>query len=162
MDVYEWEADGTGSCRSRAQNGGCLYLLSSGTGSEQRKDDSYYGDSSVSGDDVFIFTSHQLVPQDQDQLVDAYDVRVGGGLASQHQSPPPPCDVNAGACEQAGTSPPTEPGAGSGAIQGQGNPRPRRCPPNKVKRGGRCVRKHKHHKAKHHQRRAHGNRGAGK
>ena len=162
IDVYEWEADGTGTCNSSAQNGGCLYLLSSGTGSEKRKDDSYYGDSSVSGDDVFIFTSHQLVSQDQDQLVDAYDVRVAGGLASQHQPPPPPCDVNAGACERAGTSPPGQPGAGTGAIQGQGDPHPRRCPANKVRRGGRCVRKHKHHKRKHHQRRTHGKRGTGK
>ena len=32
----------------------------------------------------------QLVPQDQDQLTDVYDVRVDGGLASQHRAAPPP------------------------------------------------------------------------
>src|SRR5262249_54806563 len=33
-DVYEWEAEGTGSCASSDQDGGCLYLISTGTSSE--------------------------------------------------------------------------------------------------------------------------------
>jgi len=44
-DVYEWEADGAGSCRSSAEDGGCLYLLSTG----KSPDPSYLGDASVSG-----------------------------------------------------------------------------------------------------------------
>ena len=34
-DVYEWEADGTGSCSSSADNGGCLSLLSGGQSNQR-------------------------------------------------------------------------------------------------------------------------------
>ena len=64
LDVYEWEADGTGGCGSESQNGGCLYLISSG----HSPDPSYFADASESGDDVFFFTSQPLVREDQDQL----------------------------------------------------------------------------------------------
>jgi hypothetical protein len=118
-DVYEWEAGGTGSCHSSVQNGGCLYLLSSGTGDRKGNDDSYFGDASASGDDVFIFTSQPLVPQDTDQLVDAYDVRVGGGVVAQHQAPPPPCTENA--CQGSPTPPPPLIVAASVSFVGPGN-----------------------------------------
>jgi hypothetical protein len=68
-DVYEWEAYGEGSCASIAQDGGCLYLISSGTSSEQ----SYFGDASANGNDVFFFTRQALAPTDDDDLVDVYD-----------------------------------------------------------------------------------------
>jgi hypothetical protein len=67
--VYEWEAYGEGSCASIAQDGGCLYLISSGTSSEQ----SYFGDASANGNDVFFFTRQALAPTDDDDLVDVYD-----------------------------------------------------------------------------------------
>jgi hypothetical protein len=73
-DVYEWEAVGEGSCESEAQDGGCLYLISGGTSSEQ----SYFLDASADGDDVFFFTREALVPTDTDANVDAYDARVDG------------------------------------------------------------------------------------
>jgi hypothetical protein len=71
LDVYEWERDGTGSCR---QSQGCIYLLSGGTDSES----SYLLDASANGDDVFIVSRAQLLPQDrgEDELV--YDARVDG------------------------------------------------------------------------------------
>jgi hypothetical protein len=78
-NVYEWEADGSGSCQSTAENGGCLYLISSGSS----PDPSYFLDASESGNDVFFFTDQQLVGSDTDQLVDVYDARVDGGLAGQ-------------------------------------------------------------------------------
>src|SRR5271163_515189 len=56
-DVYEWEADGEGSCRSETQDEGCLYLISSGTASEQ----SYFGDASANGNNIFFFTRQALV-----------------------------------------------------------------------------------------------------
>ena len=34
QDVYEWVATGKGSCESEAQNGGCVYLISTGDGTE--------------------------------------------------------------------------------------------------------------------------------
>ncbi len=154
-DPYEWEANGTGSCHSADQDGGCLYLLSSGTS----PDPSYIVGASASGNDVFIRTADRFVPQDTDNLYDVYDVRVDGGLASQHQAGAPPCG-SAEQCHGQGTTPPSGPGAGSGAIQSQGNPPLPPCRAGKVKRHGRCVARHKkkkhhrkrHHKAKHHKR----------
>jgi hypothetical protein len=78
-NVYEWEADGTGSC---TQSAGCLFLLSDGhstTGSA-------LGSTTPSGNDVFFTTEDQLVPQDTDGFDDIYDARVGGGFPA----PPPP------------------------------------------------------------------------
>jgi hypothetical protein len=144
QDVYEWEADGSGSCHGSDQNGGCLYLLSTGTGTAP----AFLGDASASGDDVFILDADQLVPQDADHLRDAYDVRVDGGLAAQHAAPPPPCDVNAGACEGAGTNPFNTPGAGSGSFQGPADP-PIHRHSHKTKK--KHQKKHKRH-AKHNRR----------
>ncbi len=153
-DPYEWEANGTGSCHSTAQDGGCLYLLSSGTSS----DPSWLVDASASGNDVFIRTTSQLVPQDADNLYDVYDVRVDGGLAAQHQAGAPPCG-SAEQCHGAGTTPPANPQSGPGAFSGPGNPAILRCAANKVKRGGRCVakphKKRKHHKKRHHKAKKH-------
>jgi hypothetical protein len=151
LDVYEWEAPGSGSCTLQASSyiaasGGCLYLIGAGSGA----DGSQFAGASESGDDVFFFTREALVPQDNDELVDVYDARVQGGLAAQHAVSPPDCDVNAGACESAATSSGTQPGAATAAIQGLGDPPPARCPHGKVRRSGRCVaahhRKHKHRK----------------
>jgi hypothetical protein len=69
-DVYEWERDGSGSC---ADNGGCIYLLSDGTSPEG----SYLIGASTSGDDVFITTRGKLVPEDENENIDVYDIRAG-------------------------------------------------------------------------------------
>jgi hypothetical protein len=82
-DVYEWEAGG-GSCKDTAQNGGCLYLISSGQSTQR----SYFGDASANGDNVFFFTRQSLVSQDQDDNVDLYDARVEGGIPSQNPLSP--------------------------------------------------------------------------
>jgi hypothetical protein len=86
-DVYEWEATGAGSCESSADEGGCMYLLSTG----KSPDGSHFGDASASGDEAFIFTDQSLVGQDEDQLIDVYDVRVDGGLQSENPSAVTPC-----------------------------------------------------------------------
>jgi hypothetical protein len=57
QDVYEWEAPGEGSCTEgggayNPANGGCIYLLSTGTGPYP----SYLADVSESGDVAFIFS----------------------------------------------------------------------------------------------------------
>lgn len=143
QDVYEWEAKGSGSCQSDTQDGGCFYLLSTGSG----PDPAFFGDASASGDDVFIFTTARLVPTDADQVQDAYDVRTLGGLSAQHAVSPPLCDVNSGACEGAGTSPSNPPGSGSGSFQGPGNPKPNHR--HKVQKRKHKARKHRK-KHKHH------------
>ncbi len=75
QDVYEWEREGAGSCTTGAGvNGGCVFLLSGGTS----ESDSWLIGASESGDDVFLATRAQLVPEDQNEAFDLYDVRVGG------------------------------------------------------------------------------------
>jgi hypothetical protein len=128
QDVYEWEAEGSGSCQSSLVNGGCLYLLSTGTSPVP----SYFADASVNGDDAFVFTAQPLVGQDRDELVDIYDVRVGGGLASQN--PPPPSICTGEGCRPQATPPPSTQTPGTSGFSGPSNPKP----------------KHKKHKKKHH------------
>jgi hypothetical protein len=69
-DVYEWERDGSGTCTTST---GCIYLLSGGTSPEN----SYFLDAGVSGDDAFLTTRARLSSEDQNEEIDAYDVRVG-------------------------------------------------------------------------------------
>lgn len=144
QDVYEWEASGTGSCESAAQNGGCLYLLTTGKSTEA----SYFGDASVSGDDAFVFTYAKLVGQDQDQLVDIYDASVDGGLAVQSTPPKPICD-STDACQGPAGQPPASQSPGSESFKAPGNHKAKKpgCPKGKrkVRSKGktRCVAKHK-------------------
>lgn len=114
-DVYEWEVDGSGSCQSSAEDGGCVYLISTGTSTEQ----SNIADASASGDDVFFLTEQQLVGQDEDNLIDVYDARVEGGLASQNPQRAPACSGEA--CKGPSTQAPTAKGAASAVFQGPGN-----------------------------------------
>jgi hypothetical protein len=138
QDVYEWEADGSGTCESTDQNGGCVYLLSSGTS----PDPSFFADASVHGDSAFIFTRQPLVPQDEDSFQDVYDVRVGGGLPSQNQPPPPvPCEGEA--CKGAAAASPALASPATTNVSESGNqkPGPVKCGKgkHKVKRHGKTV-----------------------
>jgi sugar lactone lactonase YvrE len=149
QDVYEWEAKGTGSCASEADNGGCLYLLSSGTSSEP----SYFGDADEEGDNAFLFTDSSLVKQDSDGVVDIYDARVGGGIASQNHPPDPEPCPGLEACRGGVPQAPVPQSPGSSSFSGPGNPQP--CKKGKVRKRGRCVKKsrrphkRKQHKARH-------------
>jgi hypothetical protein len=173
-DVYEWEAAGTpgGNCTTNSgayspANGGCIYLLSTGTGIYP----SYLADVSESGDTAFIFSRQKLVPSDEDSQEDIYAVKVDGGLASQNTPRPANCEGDA--CRGASSEPSNAPGAGSGVFEGPGNPKQganqTRCPKGKrtvhSKGKVRCVaKKHKKkahkHKSKAHKRVANTNRRA--
>jgi len=170
IDVYEWERLGTGGCDeadstySNAQ-GGCVDLISTG----QSAKDSSFVDASADGRDVFFTTVSSLVPQDLG-LIDIYDAREGGGF-------PPPA-TPAAACEgeacQSAPEAPNDPTPASESFEGAGNvheeapvaKKPRHCAKGKVKRHGRCVRRHMRHAKKHrkrlHRRRAHNSRRAGR
>jgi hypothetical protein len=158
-DVYEWEEEGKGSCAEEAVSGGCLYLLSGGA---EGAGPSYFADADEEGENAFIFTAQRLVAQDRDELVDIYDARVGGGIASQEATPPTPCEGEG--CLGSAPAAPAAPAASSpatSAFAGPGNlepPKVRRCPRHKVRRRGRCVRRHAHRKRhrRHHRRRRHG------
>ncbi len=118
-DVYEWEQEGVGSCADGDgdENGGCLYLISSGRDSIA----SVFNDASASGDDVFFGTHAQLAPTDTDFAGDLYDARVNGGF------PPPASTV---ACSGEGCKPPASPPPSlfgppaSATFSGHGNPAP--------------------------------------
>lgn len=109
QDVYEWEPDGLGSC---TRGGGCVFLISSGSGPE----DSSFINATPDGDDVFIATRQQLVAQDKNNQIDLYDARVGGGLAEGEAAP---CGGEACRGPLSGTSP--SPAPGSAVFSGLGN-----------------------------------------
>jgi len=145
MDTYEWQAPETGACNETSPNynplsGGCIYLISTG----KSEFPSLLADASESGNDVFFFTRQSLVGQDEDELQDVYDARVGGGLASQNPPPPNPCP-SAEACHGSVPAPPTESTPGSAAFVGPGNPVPKH---KKQKAKKHKSKKHNKHKQK--------------
>jgi DNA-binding beta-propeller fold protein YncE len=87
-NVYEYESDGLldpdglVSCR---QVDGCIFMISSGAGETE----SSFVNATPSGSDVFFTTRSRLVSEDQDDLVDLYDAREGGGFA--HKVRPSTC-----------------------------------------------------------------------
>jgi hypothetical protein len=142
-DVYEWEAEGEGSCESATANGGCLYLISS----PQSTEPSYFGDADEDGSDVFFFTSQRLVGQDRDELQDVYDARIGGGIADQNPTEVIPCEGEE-ACRETAPAPPVAGSPGSSTFSGPGNPTPSKPKTHHKKKH---HKKHKHHhKKKHH------------
>jgi hypothetical protein len=154
LDVYEWEANGEGSCESESEDGGCLYLISTG----KSKEPSLFGDASASGDDVFFFTRDRLVGQDGDGLFDVYDARAEGGLAAQSPAPEEPC-LSVEACHfPPETAPAQSTTPGSEAFVGPGNPTSGHHKARKHKRRHRHHKHRKHRHAKH--RRAGDGRGA--
>jgi hypothetical protein len=108
QDVYEWERSGEGSC-TRAQ--GCVYLISDGTSAGA----SYFLDASADGDDAFIITRAKLAPQDQNEVYDLYDARVGGVRAVA----PPACTGTG--CQGVPSAPPTFATPASVTFEGVGN-----------------------------------------
>jgi sugar lactone lactonase YvrE len=141
QDVYEWEAEGVGSCE-RPQ--GCLYLISSGQSGRVN----YLYAVSNSGDDVFFRSSDLLVPLDTDSTPSIYDARVGGGFPEE----PETCQIG----QDCGGTVTPGPSLGGPASEALGPPDnfvpPKKCPKGKhrVTKNGktRCVKKH--HKRKHH------------
>jgi hypothetical protein len=129
QDVYEWEAQGAGSC---VKAGGCVGLISGGRGSE----DSWFADASADGSDVFFLTGDPLVPSDPG-AVDLYDARVGGGFPAPVQGIPctgDSCQPPALAPED--TTPGTETyiGPGNPPTPAQPHKKPKKKPKKKVRK----------------------------
>jgi hypothetical protein len=123
QDVYEWEPGGVGSCQ-RAE--GCVYLISSGRSSG----DSMFLNSTPSGNDAFFITRDRLLPPDQDEKLDLYDARVGGGIEEVASAP-----CSGEACKGTISGSPAQRGAGSSSFSGPGNQKPHK--------------RKKHHRKKH-------------
>lgn len=139
QDVYEWEPAGVGTCQIVT---GCQSLISSGHG----ESDANFTTADPSGENVFFTTRSPLVPSDQDELIDLYDARVEGGFSSGSSLPPSECAGEG--CQPQVSGPPEAPPAsssvvGSSAIKGK----PARCKRGKVKKNGKCVKKHKQKKS---------------
>ncbi|HEY0278356.1 MAG TPA: NHL repeat-containing protein [Solirubrobacterales bacterium] len=111
QDAYEWE-------------GGTDSLLSTGSGNSN----SYFVDASPSGKDVFFATREHLVPADDDENIDVYDAREGGGFPVA-AAEPAPCEAEA--CRPSLTAAPAPPQLGSSSFDGPGNLKPKKKPHKK-------------------------------
>jgi hypothetical protein len=145
-DVYEWEAEGAGSCTSSVAtfdpvSGGCLYLISTGESAQP----SSFADASAGGSSVFFFTRQSLVSQDQDPSQDLYVARVAGGILAQDTQPPTLCAGDA--CHSEAEAPLVFGMPASASPSASGNlvpPAPAPTHPKKCLKGkklshGRCV-----------------------
>lgn len=103
FDVYQW-------------HDGELSLISTGRSTS----DSYFGDASADGDDVFFFTREPLAPEDSDDAMDLYDARVGGGLPSR-VPPDPDRSCAADGCQGPATGRPGVTTPGSEIAPSDGN-----------------------------------------
>ena len=130
-DVYQWEAEGVGSCEREE---GCVNLISGG----REGADSNFLAADPSGANVFFTTREQLVGADTDELIDLYDARVEGGFAEEGELPP---------CLDEGCLPPPpaalQPPPASSILNDSGNAKPLKCKKGQVKRKGKCVKKKK-------------------
>ncbi len=133
LDVYEWEADGSGGCELSQ---GCTYLLSAG---EDSGPSTFLG-ASANGSDVFLESPAQLVPQATPGFPSIYDVRVDGGFAPESHEPE--CLLS---CQEVGTPAPLFGSGASLTFAGPGNPpvppvkpkpRPRKRHKGKSRAGG--------------------------
>ncbi len=114
-DVYQWEAQGTGSCETA---GGCIDLISTGTSAQI----SEFLDASAEGADVFFSTTSSIDPRDP-ASIDVYDAKVGGGFPI----PPKQPDCLGDSCQPVPEQPARQPVA-SAVFDG----------PEGLRRGARC------------------------
>jgi hypothetical protein len=109
LDVYQWEAQGTGSCQ---RQGGCISLISSG----RSAGGATFVDASADGAEAYFLTDGSLVPTDPG-LVDLYNARVGGGFPV----PPVPIACLGDACQPVPSAPDDTPPA-TLIPRAEGNP----------------------------------------
>jgi len=154
-DVYEWKAQGAGSCK---RAGGCMALISSGQG----ESDSFLYGMSADGHDVFFETREKLVGADILGSTSIYDARTLGGIPD----PPAKAPCQGDACQGSGSAPPVLQSPASAALRAGGNTSGEEGKPRcakgqrKVRRAGktRCVKKQ--HKKRHRKHRTNHNRRA--
>jgi hypothetical protein len=109
-------ADQTSAQDVYLYNKGRVALLTAGRGDT----DSYVGDISDDGRNVFVVTRAALIGADRDrEEFDVYDVRVGGGFL---EPPPPPGPCRGDDCQGPGALASTIPAPSSPRVTGAGNP----------------------------------------
>lgn len=112
---------------------GVVSLLSTGRG----RDKAGFADASASGNDIFFLTRQRLDGHDTDNLVDLYDVRVGGGYV---QPKPPSAPCSGEQCQGGSTGSSGAPEVSS-TVGTRGNVKQPRKPPH------RCGKKNQRVKA---------------
>jgi hypothetical protein len=141
QDVYEWEAQGVGTCE---RPGGCVFLISSGQSS--RTD--YLFAISDNGDDVFFRSSDRLLPTDDEETASVYDARVNSALLPKETCEGGCCGPD---CRQQIGPPPFLPTPVSPPLGTSGNIQPKHCPEgtHKAWRHGKLVCVKHHHRHRH-------------
>lgn len=145
-DVYEYAPAGSGKEGTCTDPGGCVFLISAGTGPV----DSNLIAVDESGKNVFFDTRDRLTLRDKDEQLDVYDAREGGGIAAETEVARTECQ---GESCQPPVSAPNDPTPASSSFQGAGNVKPE-ATPKKPKKS-----KKKKHKRRHHARAAKRNHG---
>jgi hypothetical protein len=153
-DVYEWEAPGTGSCKrgSAADGGGCVYLLSGGSGPAG----SFLIDTDEEGRNAFFVTRSALIPTDRGDKPDLYDARVEGGF-------PVPAAASTckerGACAGGSSAAPVLASPATPTFRATEESASVKCAKKQIKKHGRCIKRpkpknhkkmHKHRRSRHH------------
>lgn len=149
QDVYEWEAEGEGSCpvrNSPAPNRGCIFLLTEGNTAEQ----SWFIDAEADGKNIFVEHRGPLGGVGGPAgIAQIYDLRVSGGFRhSETQCGETACGPGSGAGALAG------PSTSSELAETHGNVKP--------KKHRKHHKRHKQKGQKPHHRHAHGSRRAAK
>jgi hypothetical protein len=144
-DVYEWEAQGEGTC---SEAGGCIRLISSGVALQGDRG----GLIDESGRNISFQSSQNLGVFDTDGLPDVFDARVEGGF---HRSARQPECGSADQCHRAVSAEIGAPRFTTETFAGSGNAAEHRhCAKGKVrvKKHGqvRCVARHHKRKGKKH------------
>ncbi len=145
-DVYEWRRGGVDGC---AAVQGCVSLISSGGEGYLV----YLIGAADEGRDVFFTTRAKLGPNDNDNALDIYDARIGGG---EPPLPPRPVECEGDACSTPASAP-NDATPSSLTFSGLGNLMP--LPPvksvvrPKQHRQRKSLKQHRQRKVRHRTRR---------
>lgn len=135
LDVYEWQAKGTGGCEREA---GCLRLISGGHSGAP----DYLYAIAPGGHDVFFESGDLLAAPDVDPTPSIYDARVDGGFP---MPPTPPGECLGESCQPSTVAPDDATPATSGPPK-PGNPKSARHRRRKHRHRAHARRKvHRHH-----------------
>jgi hypothetical protein len=141
-DVYQYEPSEVGTCERES---GCVTLISAG----HEAVDSNFLAADPSGKNVFFTSRDQLVQKDEDDLIDVYDAREGGGIPGETEVARSECQGEA--CQPAVVVP-NDPTPGSSSFEGAGNVvEPKQAKKHK-KKHAKKHKKHAHKRAAKHNR----------
>jgi hypothetical protein len=115
-DVYEYEPQGVGSCKSE---NGCINLISSGLAEREAA----FVDASTTGSDIFFETDYKLATSADSafNLYDAHECTTQSPCTEQQPQPSEHKCANEAECRGSGSEAPAPPPAGPSTQPGPGN-----------------------------------------